>query len=185
MLADLLEIDISAFTDSIKRHIWTFQGDRVSLIRTICEFFGVADYRGVYEALSAHTFETKFFDDVHETLRALTPQYKIGLLSNTSVWTALDHRQLGLGEFCDLSVLSCAVGMAKPSKDIFEFARDQSRLAAHKLVYVGDTPEIDIAPALSAGWKAILVDRKRLYNDADFLLATSLNRVPALVEELG
>ena len=55
--------------------------------------------------------------------------------------------------------MSCEVGMTKPNIKIFVHAQKKIGLDARELLYVGDSFEYDVKPALKAGWRAILLCR--------------------------
>jgi putative hydrolase of the HAD superfamily len=67
--------------------------------------------------------------------------------------------EIGLGGLVDDIVVSAEAGVAKPTPDIFELALRRLRCPAHRALFVGDSPETDIAGAQRAGLRAVLVDR--------------------------
>lgn len=67
--------------------------------------------------------------------------------------------ELGLGGLVDRIVVSAEVGAAKPGRVIFERALREVQSPATRAVFVGDSPETDIAGALGAGLRPVLVDR--------------------------
>jgi putative hydrolase of the HAD superfamily len=67
--------------------------------------------------------------------------------------------ELGLGGLVDRVVVSAEVGAAKPAREIFERALREVQCAASRAVFVGDSPETDVAGALGAGLRAVLLDR--------------------------
>ena len=66
---------------------------------------------------------------------------------------------LGLGGLVDRVVVSAEVGAAKPAAAIFERALREVQCPASRAVFVGDSPETDVAGALGAGLRPVLVDR--------------------------
>lgn len=55
------------------------------------------------------------------------------------------------------------LGVKKPDPAFFQRICEASQLAPEEIIFVGDSIRLDIAPALEAGMKGILLDRKGLY----------------------
>lgn len=66
-------------------------------------------------------------------------------------------------EFSDLTV-SEESGIAKPSPDFYKLAIEQAGVSPEDIVYVGDSPRLDLIPALSVGLDAYLIDRDDYYS---------------------
>ena len=102
-----------------------------------------------------------FFPDVFNELDKLTESgYRLGILSNT--WPSLDRvfRRKNLREFFDPFIMSSAVGFFKPDARIFEYAINQTGLAANEILFIDDFAE-NIDAAEKAGMKGLLIDRYR------------------------
>lgn len=101
-------------------------------------------------------------DDALDVLRKLFGKYKLGLVSNFAipecVWRLLD--KFGLREFFDVVLVSAEVNKRKPSPKIFERALKILGVDASRVVFVGDTPELDVKGAKNAGVKAVLIERR-------------------------
>ena len=67
--------------------------------------------------------------------------------------------EIGLGGLVDDIVVSAEAGVAKPAPGIFEAALRRLRCPPRKVLFVGDSPETDIAGAHGAGLRAVLIDR--------------------------
>jgi putative hydrolase of the HAD superfamily len=67
--------------------------------------------------------------------------------------------EIGLGGLVDHIVVSAEAGVAKPAPGIFDAALGRLRCPPRRALFVGDSPETDIAGALGAGVRAVLVDR--------------------------
>jgi len=67
---------------------------------------------------------------------------------------------LGLEEWVDpeLILISGEVGIMKPDPKIFQIAQARAQLPPEALLFVGDSPENDIAPAKAALWQVRLID---------------------------
>jgi putative hydrolase of the HAD superfamily len=76
---------------------------------------------------------------------------------DVSLWAILS--ELGLGGLFDEVVVSAEAGVTKPGKDIFELALQRLGSPARKALFVGDSLETDVAGALGAGIRGVLLDR--------------------------
>ena len=65
----------------------------------------------------------------------------------------------GLAPLVDGVVASATVGAAKPAREFFDAALECAGVAAERAVYVGDSPDMDIAGAAGAGIPALLLRR--------------------------
>ena len=81
------------------------------------------------------------------------------MVSNWDVSLRRTLGEIGLGGLVDDIVVSAEAGVAKPAPGIFEVALRRLRCPARKVLFVGDSPETDIAGAHGAGLRAVLVDR--------------------------
>lgn len=75
-----------------------------------------------------------------------------------------------LGELFDVPfahvITSEAAGLRKPDVRLFHAAAAAAGVAPAEIVYVGDSPKLDIRPALAAGMGAVLIDRDDQYPGA-------------------
>ena len=81
------------------------------------------------------------------------------VVSNWDVSLRHTLGEIGLGGLVDDIVVSAEAGVAKPAPGIFEVALRRLGCPARKVLFVGDSPETDIAGARGAGLRAVLVDR--------------------------
>lgn len=105
--------------------------------------------------------QTALIEGAEEILAYLRARdYYIGVLSNG--FKDVQHRKLantGLDRLVDLTVLSDDIGVNKPDTRLYAHAMGRTGItdpARHTMV--GDNRDTDIAGALAAGWKAILLD---------------------------
>jgi 2-haloalkanoic acid dehalogenase type II len=94
------------------------------------------------------------FPDVPDALRALTRDFRMGVVANADhdyLMRCLDHNGLGF----DVLVDSETAGCYKPEPRIFHQACHALSVAAAEAVMVGDTPETDVRGAHRAGLRAV------------------------------
>lgn len=95
--------------------------------------------------------QVTLFDDALPTISRLGKSFKIGVITNGNA----DLGAMGLDKHFEFIVTAAEVGVAKPNKGIFEFARKKANLETHELLYIGDHPEIDVLGAKKCGWKTL------------------------------
>ena len=66
---------------------------------------------------------------------------------------------LGLARLLDAILLSTVVGVAKPAGGIFRAAAAALAAPPDDMLHAGDDVQADVAGALAAGLRAVLVDR--------------------------
>jgi putative hydrolase of the HAD superfamily len=89
--------------------------------------------------------------------------------------------ELGLGGLLNAIVTSAEAGAAKPDPVIFQAALQEVQCPAENALYVGDSPETDIAGARAAGIRAVLIDRSISWGDRDADTIPSLQGLPELI----
>lgn len=97
------------------------------------------------------------FPGLYEALGRLKSQgYLLGMITNgRSPFQEHNLQSLGIQSFFAVTLVSEAVGLRKPDAAIFEQALDSLDVQASEAVFVGDSPESDIAGAQRANMKAI------------------------------
>ncbi len=124
---------------------------------------GAARFRVYFDALYAH-FETtaawETYPDALPALRAVRAAgCRTGLLSNFDGRVIPLLERLGLAGWLDSLTLSSRVGAAKPAPMIFAAALARHGVSPDDALHIGDSPRDDLAGALAAGLRAVLVDR--------------------------
>lgn len=101
-------------------------------------------------------------DDALYVLKRLYGKYKLGIVSNLAIPELVSKLLLefGLSRFFGVVVISGAINKRKPSPEVFEGALKTLGVEASRAIFVGDTLDIDIRGAKSAGLKAVLIERK-------------------------
>ena len=102
----------------------------------------------------------RLYPDVLPTLARLRQSgRRLALVSNFDSRIENICHGLGLPDALDAVVYSAAVGFAKPARPIFDAALEAVRTPASRALFVGDSPDDDIAGARAAGCRALLIDR--------------------------
>ncbi|HVL90120.1 MAG TPA: HAD-IA family hydrolase [Actinomycetota bacterium] len=105
------------------------------------------------------------FPDALPALRELKVRgYRLGVVSNWEDWLASLFERLGVASLFDAVVVSGSEGVEKPDPAIFAIALERMGVPPERSVYVGDSLTHDVAPALSLGMGAVLIDRHRRYD---------------------
>ena len=104
---------------------------------------------------------TQLDPEAKSVLGELQDRYKLALISNFDhpphVHQLLD--ELALRPFFDVVVVSGDVGVKKPDPAIFAPVLEQTGLATDEAIFVGDSPEDDVAGARAAGLQPVLIRR--------------------------
>ena len=88
---------------------------------------------------------------------------------------------LGIASQFDSVLISSQVGHAKPDPGIFQVALTRHEVSPEEVLFVGDTPEADVAGAEGAGIKGVLLDPKAR-QQSDFTCITNLKEVLSLID---
>ncbi|HMD33391.1 MAG TPA: HAD family hydrolase [Vicinamibacterales bacterium] len=102
----------------------------------------------------------ELYDDVADVLRALTEAgLRIGLISNTQRCLTSFQSHFELSGLISATVSSFEHGFMKPHPSIFAAALERIDAAPRDAIMVGDSLRQDVEGALSAGMRAVLLDR--------------------------
>ncbi len=115
---------------------------------------------------------------VFPTLSALSEAgYRLGLVSNRS--SPMDDLvdELGLSEYFELILTAGEVGWYKPDPRILEYAVGQLQTDPSESIYVGDNYYADVLGARAAGMTPVLIDPRRIYQDADCLVIEDVGEI--------
>lgn len=165
---------MEAFAVEKQPYLWTKSGPKKELITRLCNDLKIDDCQTLWKKLKNFSYKVKLYNDVKPNLKKISPKYEIGILSNTSIWTAMDGAQLGLKEYIKYNILSCNVGSSKPDTKIYKYAEKLTGLKPSELLYVGDTIKFDVDPSLKAGWKAILISRDKTIKKSSVPIISNL-----------
>jgi len=121
-------------------------------------------YRAIIRTMDREELKELIFPDVKEALELLRKKnVLIATIGNVLSWPGMVTRYLlyknNVLDYFDLTVFMDEVGYMKPQKEIFLFTAEQLGIGIDELLHVGDSPENDLAGALLAGAKAVLINR--------------------------
>lgn len=185
ILADFTHRSVSDFNVKKQNYLWTSSVSKKKLVLQLCQDLKIDDWKALYEKLLLCSCEVSLYKDVIPCLKKLNAKYRLGLLSNTTVWTAFNHDELGIGDYVESSILSCEVGMVKPDVEIFDYARKKMGLKTKELLYVGDNIEYDIIPALMANWRAVLLCRDKNIKNSPVPTISNLFELDNILKDLN
>jgi putative hydrolase of the HAD superfamily len=105
----------------------------------------------------------KLFPDAVATLdavRAALPTARLGLITNGPAEVQRAKLELlGIGPLLDFVLISGEFGVEKPDPAIFREALRRGQAAPDQAVFVGDSPDHDVAGARAAGIRAVWLNR--------------------------
>jgi putative hydrolase of the HAD superfamily len=102
----------------------------------------------------------RIFDDVPPALEELTARgMRLGVISNWDERLRELLRGLRLDNYFETIIISCEAGYSKPSPVIFERAAEGLGLPPGSVLHVGDSLEMDVRGAESAGFHAVQIRR--------------------------
>lgn len=116
-------------------------------------------------ALAQERYRRHWFDDmalapeIAAVLDALGRRFKLGLVTNGPAWSQRAKiERLGLAGRMQALIVSEEVGVAKPDPAIFLLALKQLEVGPEDALFVGDSPEADLAGAAAVGMRAVWVN---------------------------
>lgn len=133
------------------------------------------------------TLGQEVFDDARAILSSLKYRgYSVGVITNAifpSHYFQKKVNELGIAGYLDAFVSSADVGLGKPHPAPYQRALADLSMHAHEAIFVGDTPETDIAGARASGMRAVLIERHKRPRDRSGFLV--IERLSALNDILG
>jgi len=107
-------------------------------------------------------------EDVVPTLQALRRAgLNLGLLTNRTDPPTEYLNKIGLAEHLDFFIAAGEIGVWKPDPEIFYYSLGMARALPQQTVYIGDNYYADVLGAENAGLIPVLIDRERIFPDAD------------------
>ena len=143
------------------------------------------------ERLHSHfnSMETwRLFPDAVPALEALQSRrragMKLGIISNWEDWLEALLTHLDVDRYFDFAVISANEKLEKPNPAIFRTALERAGVAAADAVHVGDSVRADVEGALGVGIGAVLLDRRRRFEEGAETLPAGTHVVHSLEELL-
>ena len=125
------------------------------------------------------------FPEAPSALRALRAMgLRLVVASNWDCSLAQVLSGAGLGRLVDGVVASAQAGAAKPDPALFEAALRVAGCGPGEALHVGDSPELDVAGALRAGLRAVLLQREP-GAAAQVPTIQGLDQLPSVISQLG
>ncbi len=110
--------------------------------------------------------EARYIPGVDRLMNAIKKKgLFLGIITNGMTITQENRLAgLGLNHLVERLIASEEIGVAKPEKDIFDFALKIANCKAEEAVMIGDSWQKDVYGAVNAGWKAIWLKRREEEN---------------------
>lgn len=113
----------------------------------------------IWELVSIQNYEMILYPDVMNTLRSLGNNFNLGLATNIDLTSQEISNKFQLGGLMDFIFTSKDLNLVKPDKKFFRKILLGTKTEKDKILYIGDQIQNDIMPAMSLGFKTILMDR--------------------------
>jgi putative hydrolase of the HAD superfamily len=159
----------------LQRRFVTAFRRRGHTIHSAAEWAGIVDetFAGLVAEPPSRTFFPELYErfaqaaawriypDVEPTLAALAQRgLRVGAISNWDDRLRPLLKALGLARHLHAIVVSCEVGASKPALAIFQKAARQLGVPPHAILHVGDSCEMDVQGARTAGCQALQIERQ-------------------------
>ncbi len=136
-------------------------------------------------------FRPNFVPGVHEAIKVLSKNYKLGVISDAIFSPGKSLRKLledeGLLQYFTTFVFSDEVGCSKPAECVFNAAKKGLEVEFDEIVHIGDREHNDILGPEKMGMKSILclaaLDRGSDPKRADAFF-TDYSELPNIIENL-
>jgi len=137
-------------------------------------------------------FRPDFVDGVHDAIKTLSENYKLGVISDAIFSPGKSLRKLlegeGLLQYFSTFVFSDEAGCSKPHECVFNAAKKSFGVEFNEIVHIGDREHNDIFGPEKMGMKSILcltaLDRGSDRNNADAYFENYTD-LPTIIENLG
>ena len=115
---------------------------------------------GIAEHMRQLACAMEFPESHRAVLDVLHPRYRLAVVSNFDHGTTVEMalRRHGIRHRFEVVVVSADVGWRKPRPEIFVETLRPLGLPPDEVIFVGDTPEVDVLGAQAAGMDVIWID---------------------------
>lgn len=157
---------VKIFENSIQTQIWNSKYDAYA---HLCENMGLEKSKDNVNLLmnirDNAEEKTKVYPHTIKMLKDLKKQgYKIGLISNSSVFAAeVVRKKTNVLDYIDYPLFSFEVGVIKPDLKIYKRMLEIAKCKPEETIMIGDNEKDDVIPSRKLGMKSIL------YTDHDSL----------------
>lgn len=116
----------------------------------------------------------KVFPDTYETLEALSSHYQLGLITNGPADIQREEiRTLSLEPYFQHILIEGELGRGKPCPSVLEEAEKQSGVTSQNILFVGNSYDHDVLPAIRARWQTAWI-----YRTSDIPPSSESNQIP-------
>jgi HAD superfamily hydrolase (TIGR01662 family) len=149
---------VKIFEESIQTKKW---GSKYEAYKNLCQNMGLETTQENISLLirirDKAEAETRLYPHTISMLKQLREKgYKIGLVSNSSVFAIEQIKKTPLLSYIDYPLFSFDVGTIKPDLEFFKEMLKISKCEPKEVIMVGDKLNDDVLPAKDLGMKAIL-----------------------------
>ena len=183
--ADLTVDDLAQIRDGEAERLGpsaTMETIRLAAFRATLSKLG-ADDSGA-EKFTKHYLDLRFrlarrYDDAVPTLRALAPDYRLGLATNGNSYPD----RSGLEGHFAFVVLAQDVGARKPDPAFYKNVIEAAECDPDRILHVGDSLDEDVAAAQAVGIRAIWLNRDAELRGAvePWAEVSTLSQIPGLL----
>ncbi len=149
------------------------------VVRTVFEPIPFTEFDPFFEAVYRFFSRPEawsLFPETVEVLEALAARgLVLGIVSNFDSRLPTLCKELGIAHFFRTITCSGRAGHAKPSPEIFITALRQVGIHPIDILYVGDSPQHDLAGPRSLGMTTLLLDRTGRHEKVDAIRITHLS----------
>lgn len=160
--------------------------ERRQYVRMVLEDYGAADEQLV-EAIAEEVYWARWarvYDDVGPALEALRGRWQLAVLSNGGPSSLDALRFAGLADSFDRMFAGLEIGALKPERAAYQAAVRGVDAAPEDAWLVDDTPA-NVAGALAAGLRGVLLDRSQQYAGWSGIRLASLTELPGVLATEG
>ena len=96
---------------------------------------------------------------MHQLVQETSKKYRLGILTNIypEVWKYYIRGGLIPDVTYDVIVKSCDIGLAKPEKEIYEYAQKKAKVLPQEILFIDNSKE-NIEAAKKLGWQVVWYD---------------------------
>ncbi|MDH5683598.1 MAG: HAD family hydrolase [candidate division WOR-3 bacterium] len=132
--------------------------------------------------------EPSLVDGVLETLKALNPYYRMGIICGSGLTPGkvirLVLKKKNIFDYFQSQVFSDEVGYEKPHPAIFEKSLNELGVKPEQAIHIGDLLDTDIAGAKAFGMKAVWFNYDNKVNETSYQPDFEIRRISGVIKIL-